>query len=154
MTEVKIEIETAIRRMSFWTAQVGQKSLHTLLVDFDKKQITSSYSTGITHVLGVPLKSTRDKFEVSSVRFRDSLASCRALGQTASGVKFMPDIDYDLYISLAIKPRIIAITGSHDGYPSYNVSVNGKSVYDFVQQDISQLRGPMDQQVMIKSASW
>ena len=45
----------------------------------------------------------------------------------------MPDIDYQF--RLLIKPRAkrVQIKGSHDGFPSYSILIDGKRIYDFEQ---------------------
>ena len=46
MNVIHIEIETAIRNVSWYTQQVGQKSLHRITIDFDAKTVTDQVLTG------------------------------------------------------------------------------------------------------------
>ena len=70
------------------------------------------------------------------------------LGQTASGVRIMPDIDYRFTIVLDARKRRIHIQGTHDGFPSYSILVDGKSIYDFEQnlfvESVTDLAGTGD----------
>ena len=133
MAIVTIEIETAIRRISWATSQVGQKSMHT---------IAASYRTGVTHMLGVNISSARDSFRIVAPRFPGNEAHFLASGETASGVRVMPNINYDF--NFQVTPTEVRIGGSHDGYPSYHVAVNGRSAYDYIQGNITQLLGSSD----------
>ena len=142
MAIVTIEIETAIRRISWATSQVGQKSMHTIVVDLGAKRITASYRTGVTHMLGVNISSARDSFRIVAPRFPGNEAHFLASGETASGVRVMPNINYDF--NFQVTPTEVRIGGSHDGYPSYHVAVNGRSAYDYIQGNITQLLGSSD----------
>jgi hypothetical protein len=59
---VIVVIETAIRPVTSATAQVGQKSLQTI-IDFNSKKVTQKFTTGVTHLLGRSLHSIRDDFK-------------------------------------------------------------------------------------------
>jgi hypothetical protein len=166
-------IETAIRRQSGLTAQVGRKSLHTITVDFDfdprvpfipsqerasrviegfrraQGPITQKYVTGKTNIGPVSLGSLRDDFRLISPRVQPRVsASFSVIGQTASGVAIMPNINYQLDFVISLSPKLVKIKGSHDGYPSYNVSVNGRTVYDYVQGHLGELFGKSDVAVL------
>lgn len=152
---VHVEIETAIRRQSWATAQVGQKSLQTISVDFKSKKFTHKYVTGKTNILFWSAGSIRDDFQVNAARFgTQNDFTFSAKGETASAVGFMPNINYNLTILLSYIPKLVTITGNHDGYPSYNVAVNGRSVYDYVQGHIGQLLGDADISVNRISVPW
>lgn len=155
-TPVKIEIETAIRRQSWATAQVGQKSLQTILVDFAAKTVKEKHVTGHTTILGKDFNSIRDNFSCKASFAASGNVTIEANGQTASAVGFMPSINYALKILLTQSPKTITVTGTHDGYPSYNVALNGTSVYDYVQGHLGQLFGESDVTVSIlrKTVSW
>lgn len=119
-----IEIETAIRSVSWYTQQVGQKSLQRVSVDFDTKTILGQYLTGTTKMLCLELGSVRDSFVVERPRFSsDGRAFFTVTGQTATGVHVMPNINYSFDIE--ISESEIEFSGAHDGYPSYNISVDG-----------------------------
>lgn len=152
---VLVEIETAIRHQSWATAQVGQKSLQTVTVDLNSKKLTQSYTTGKTNIGPIPVGSIRDEFELVRSKFGPSGdVSFSVKGETASAVGFMPNINYKFAILLSLSPRLVTVTGSHDGYPSYNIAVNGKSVYDYVQGHLGQLFGDSDVSVLRKSVPW
>lgn len=126
---VTVEIVTRINAPD---PQAGMKSTQTLTIDFDNKKVTQAFKTGVTTLVGVDLASVRDKFLVENVEFT-SAPSVRVgmtvRGQTASGVLFMPNIDYKF--QLAVTPvGNGAISGCHDGYPAYIVKVGSKTVYE------------------------
>jgi len=155
--KISIEIETAIRKQSWATVQVGQKSLQTLVVDFDAQTVTESHITGSTKIFGKSFGSIRDDFKLLAYSFTSTgTVSFSVKGQTASAVGFMPNIDYKFDILLTSSPKLISVTGYHDGYPSYNVSINGKSVYDYIQGHLGQLLGESDVKVNIlkKPVEW
>ena len=140
-----VEIETVIRRMSRLTPQVGRKSLQTLSIDFGAREIAHTYSTGTTHVGFWELDSTRDNFFLNTKAWPGGTSVLFYVsGQTASGVKIMPNINYEFEIRLSLRPAIVSLNCRHDGFPSYNVAVNGSTVYDHVQQNIWQLMGDSD----------
>lgn len=153
MSIIYVEIETAIRNVSWYTQQVGQKSLHQIAIDFNKESITSQYLTGTTKFMKYEFGSIRDSFFVDKPRFVSDRAFFRAKGQTATAAQVMPDIDYSFDIELGLTEQIITFSGSHDGYPSYNISVNGISVYDCVQGHIGQLVGRSDVTVLRQDVS-
>jgi hypothetical protein len=141
---VIIEIETAIRPISCLSFQAGQKSFHRITVSFAKRDINSEVTTGHTKLLGLKLRSIRDDFEVTNQGFTSdgSHAFLDVRGQTASMAVGIVAINYAFKIQLT--QNSISFSGAHDGYPSYNIAVNGKSVYDHVQGWIGQLAGDAD----------
>lgn len=114
--------------------QAGMKSTQTLQVDFDKKTVTQSFKTGVTTIGPVELTSVRDKFVVQDVTFEGTKrVSFKVAGQTASGVLFMPNINYQF--TFAVTPTGTgAIAGCHDAYPAYDIKVGGKAIYAFKHQ--------------------
>jgi hypothetical protein len=150
LTTVRIDIETAIRKLSWASFQAGQKSIHRIVVDFNKRVVSSSFATGHTAVLCFTLSSVRDGFTVAGTNFAsDGTAHFKATGQTASGVRVMPNIDYSF--DFVVSPSEVRFAGAHDGYPSYNIAVNDKSAYDYVQGHIGQLLGSGDIRVPQKT---
>lgn len=138
---VKVEITT---RILDFDPQAGMKSTQTLLIDFDSKKISQAFKTGVTHV-GFDIGSVRDKFVVDSVVFSSGRVGFTARGQTASGVMFMPNINYKFFIAVTPKGTG-AIEGCHDGYPAYEVTAGGKRVYEFAHKslDLVKLFGDCD----------
>jgi hypothetical protein len=149
-TPVRIDIETAIRKLSWASFQAGQKSIHRIVVDFDRKSVLSSFATGTTALFCFTLGSARDGFTITGTNFTtDGTARFKATGQTASGVRVMPNIDYSF--DFVVSPSEVRFAGSHDGYPSYNIAVNDKSAYDYVQGHMAQLLGSQDIRVPQKT---
>lgn len=147
-----LEIETAIRAVSWATAQVGQKSLQRLTIDFERKTIDNQYLTGTTKLCRLEVSSIRDSFKLIKPRFTDAgVAMFSVSGETASGVHVMPNINYGF--NFEVSQDEIKFSGAHDGYPSYNISVDGKSVYDCVQGWIWQLAGDSDVKVQLTTVS-
>lgn len=129
---VKVEITT---RILPFDPLPGMKSKQTLLIDFAQKKITKSFTTGVTDV-GFEIGSVRDKFEVENVAFENGRVGFTARGQTASGVMFMPNINYKFFFSVTPAGGG-ALSGCHDGYPAYEVVVAGKKVYDFSHKSMN-----------------
>ena len=95
------------------------------------------------------LGSIRDKFKLNRVRFANGYAFFNVTGETATAVHVMPNINYAFDIE--VSNNEIKFSGAHDGYPSYNISVDGKSVYDCIQGHLGQLAGDSDIKVKLKS---
>jgi hypothetical protein len=148
-----VEFETAIRRVSWATAQVGQKSLQTVVVDFANKKFSWSYKTGKTYLpIAGGLRSIRDDFQLIGPKFTpsgDFVFSVK--GETASAVVIMPNINYRF--DMVLSPQKVTYWGKHDGYPSYNIAVDHRSVYDYVQGFIGELAGDSDVTVPMKSVT-
>lgn len=140
---INVVIETRIRETSL-SFQPGMKSRQTLTINFDSKEITNQFETGITTLVGADLKSVRDNFLVESIQFAGRVVAFRATGQTASGVAIVPNINYTLNITVDNFAEELVLSGCHDGYPSYTVSVAGKIVYDFQQEFLGALFGECD----------
>jgi hypothetical protein len=143
INSLNIEIETAIRKMCWATPQVGQKSLHRIIVDFSRRKISHQFLTGNTSVLMLKLDSVRNNFQLVRVRFSENgKAFFSVSGETASGVRVLPNINYQF--DFEAEGNEVEFSGSHDGYPSYNIAVNGVSAYDYVQKNIWRLAGDSD----------
>ncbi|WP_037424798.1 hypothetical protein [Sinorhizobium sp. CCBAU 05631] len=140
---INVVIETRIRQAAL-SFQAGLKSRQTLTIHFDTKQISNTFETGVTSLSGTNLSSIRDKFVINNVQFSGSVAAFKATGQTASGIIIIPNIDYKLDITVDKSAKEIVLSGCHDGYPSYIVSVEGKTVYEFKQEFIGALFGACD----------
>jgi hypothetical protein len=148
---VVIEIETAIRKISWASFQAGQKSLHSITVDFGSKKTVATYTTGHTKIAGFQVGSIRDKFLLIGNRFNGGgTALFTAVGETASAVGVMPNINYTF--QLEVTPHSVKYSGTHDGYPSYKILVNGATIYDYVQGHIGQLLGSED--IEVKSTTF
>jgi hypothetical protein len=140
---MQIEIETAIRKASRFTAQVGQKSLQKITVDFDRRSVSQEFRTGKTSILIIDLKSIRDNFRLVPKGFTQAgVASFSVSGQTASAVHVMPNINYQFEFEAT--PNKVVFRGSHDGYPSYRITINGNQAYDCVQGHLGELFGDSD----------
>jgi hypothetical protein len=147
---VYIEIETAIRKASWATVQVGRKSLQRLTIDFDRKTVANQFLTGTTKILWLELGSIRDNFQLTNPRFNNQGTAYFAVsGETASGVHIMPNINY--HFDFEVSPNKIKFSGAHDGYPSYNIAVNGRSIYDYPQGYIWELVGDSEVKVQPKT---
>ena len=143
---IKVEIVTAIREKP-GAIQVGEKTRQILTIDTDKGTVLGEVRTGSTTVAGVELEAVRKRFNQRVEMSAPSAIKISAQGQAASGVGFMPDIDYLLVLSFDVAARTVGIKGSHDGYPSYSILVNGVSAYDFEQGYVAELFGTSDVKV-------
>lgn len=102
--------------------QAGVKSEQTLTVNFSRRMVTSSFRTGTTSVGPITLSSVRNKFSVHDVVFQGSNVSFGVIGQTASGVLIMPNINYQMHFEVR-STGSGSVQGTHDGYPAYFVRV-------------------------------
>lgn len=127
--ELAVVIVTEIRNIG-GAVQLGVKSRQRIRIDFDARRVTSSFETGVTDLGVVTLEAVRNRFKVEAVNFTASGVTFRAVGQTASGVLLLGDIDYTFTLTIDRQARSAAITGCHDEFPSYAISIEGRSAYD------------------------
>jgi hypothetical protein len=139
----RVVIETRIKQKAL-SFQAGMKSTQTIDINYDTKTIDEKFSTGVTEILGLQLKSVRDKFTVTQITFAGKVAGFTAEGATASGVKFMPNINYKFSITVDMGAREVVLSGCHDGYPSYKITVENKEIYSFEQEVLAALFGSCD----------
>lgn len=128
--------------------QSGVKSQHFFFIDFEKKSVTDSYETGVTEFFGIDLASIRDNFSISEINFKDDIVTFIVKGTTASGVGFIPNIDYKFKLKVN-KNGEGSIVGCHDGYPAYLIQFNGKNIYEFKHEpkEVLKLFGSCDIEV-------
>ena len=159
-----ISIETEILAPD---PQFGVKSTQTISLYVDtssgKFAPKSSFTVGSTDLYVGKVKPIRNKFEVTNIKSEVSsgFISFTAIGQTASGVAILPNIDYSFNISFSSKNKenIWSVTGCHDGYPAYKINfinlISGKKqvLYNFKHEPlgIAKLLGTCDIEVNSKS---
>jgi hypothetical protein len=141
---VTVIVETRIKPPDF---QAGMKSTQQMIVNFATQRVTNDFYTGVTDLVGVPLQSVRDSFQVNNIVFTPTAMSMTAVGQTASGVLLLPNINYQIALTIDNRTREVVLNGCHDGYPSYKVTVNRTQVYHFQQERITALFGSCDTSV-------
>lgn len=114
--------------------QAGMKSDHRITVNFSRRSLRENFATGTTTIFGKTLSSIRDKFKSRAVDWYTTAehrtVKLNVSGHTASGVRVLPGIDYELEIYLSDDGEV-AIDGCHDGYPSYKILVNGRRIYSY-----------------------
>lgn len=140
----RVEVTTTIRPGS---PNPGQKSHHTTVVDTSTGESASSHTTGRTDITPgasdrFSLPSVRNDFN-SSVTQTDDSTTVHMDGTTAS-VAVPANIDYDLDITINHDTSEVTVEGSHDGFPSYTVEVDGEVVYDHQQECLLDLFGDGD----------
>lgn len=136
-------IETAILPPD---PQPGMKSNQEIKINFIKKEITTSYETGTTNFGDIKLESTRDDFEIKNVIFHSNdRVTIEATGQTATGAKILPDIDYSFLLDITSDGNL-KIKGCHDAYPAYKVYIDDSISYFFKHEsyDLIKLFGVCD----------
>lgn len=151
---ITIKIETAIRNVHWSTVQAGVKSKHVIDIDPSTRSICEDVHTGKTIIFGSSWDSIRDDFKVRNKVYSDDYIKFSAKGETATAVGVLPNINYFFRFIVYPSKRLITFNGCHDGYPSYNISVNGKSVYDYVQGVVLQLAGDGDVVVAKSNVHW
>ena len=104
--------------------QAGMKSTQVALVDRNRGELLETgYKTGVTKVFGEEFGSRGDAFSVGVRRTGPSL-TVDMMGETASRLfPFM--INYDLDLRFNPRSGRWSVSGTHDGYPSYVVTVDG-----------------------------
>jgi hypothetical protein len=122
------------------------KSTHSAIVDRNTGELLETgYKTGVTKVFGEEFGSRGDDFSATVRRTGDSL-TVGMTGETASKLfPFM--INYDLDVRFNPGSGRWSVSGTHDGYPSYVVTVDGVVIYNYQQGFIGQLLGCCDVQV-------
>ncbi len=110
----------------------GIKSKQTVTVDFERGTVSQRYATGSTYGLG----SVRDQFTVALARRTGSRIAFRVTGETASGVIVMPNINYRFEIEVAPDGSASLVSGCHDGYPAYAITIGNRKLYSFVHKSI------------------
>lgn len=124
---ITLEFETRIETTDSFP---GMKSRQT--VSFDPSSPgseTSDFETGSTDFGHFEIDATRSEFEIGNVDFSGGEVQFDVTGQTASGVMVLPDIDYKFRVRYSKSDNQISLSGCHDAYPSYKVSVNGRQFY-------------------------
>ena len=135
-----IVVETEIRKPD---PQSGTKSYQEVSIDTDAGTATSTYSTGKTTVGGRQYSSRSDDFTVSQVSGDNGVYTAAIDGTTGS--KWFPaNIDYSFDVVINENTGEVFLVGSHDGYPSYMIRLNGELIYDYQQDDIWDLFGDAD----------
>lgn len=110
----------------------GMKSRQIVTIDVPAKKAVQEWKTGTTY--GIP--STRDKFELTAVQFSGTNASFHVTGETASGVRVVPNINYDFTIQVGSNGSAKLLSGCHDGYPAYKITIDGRELYRFEHESI------------------
>lgn len=122
-----ISIET---RILDFDPQAGMKSTHKIQVNIDKTsksvRIKDYFETGTTSVFGYSLSSVRNNFLVQDLNYHfgnDVEISFSTKGQTGSGVRLTPNINYNFAIRIvqSLNGAHVYVDGCHDGYPAYIV---------------------------------
>jgi hypothetical protein len=123
------------------------KSTQVVLLDTEAgKVMDNKYKTGVTKLFGHEFKSRGDRFLAEVLSNTRSATTFGLRGQTGSKLHpFM--IDYDFRLTHNRTYATFSLGGTHDGYPSYVVSVNGVVIYDFPQGFIGELAGSGDVEV-------
>jgi hypothetical protein len=128
-----VEIVTAIRNVSPLSFEVGEKSRQKITINYADSSMKTQFTTGTTSVVGIDLSSVRNDFHISGQGFAGNVASVTATGETASGARIMPNINYTFTLKINKAQSKAWLSGCHNEFPSYTVMVNGKQVYDRTQ---------------------
>ncbi len=139
---VTVVVETEILKTD---PSPGLKTQQTVQVDFARKMVSQDFKTGKTDLGITQLESIRNDFKIDDVTFAGGRATFTLSGQAASGVGFLPDIDYRFNVTLWPDGHSI-IRGCHDGYPAYRIKVAGRQEYFFPhgEFELSKLLGTCD----------
>jgi hypothetical protein len=109
----------------------GMKSRQTIAIDYEKKSVTCGYVSGVTDIGIFEIPAARSSFSVSNIYFIGSdKVLFTAVGETASGVRVLPNINYRFKLIIS-KDGDAKVDGGHDAYPAYTVTVGGVQKYHF-----------------------
>ena len=154
--QVEVVFVTEIRNASLVSFQVGEKSRQSVTLDFIAETATQKFSTGVTNV-GIDLPSVRDSFKLVPRSFDGGKTSFSVSGTTGSFLSFFGDIDYQFDVLLNTSSQTLKISGCHNEYPSYYITVDGRTVYDREQSGAvlaGALLGDCDIDVSISGKSY
>jgi len=115
--------------------EAGVKSNQTVVVNTNNGQIVSStYNTGTTQLFGIDFSARQlgtNGFSATST-LQNGSTYVTLNGETGS--KFVPlNINYNLTVGYNPNTQSAIVLGTHDGFPSYVVTVNGTQVLNFQQ---------------------
>ncbi|MEM9446578.1 MAG: RHS repeat-associated core domain-containing protein [Verrucomicrobiota bacterium] len=155
---IDVMIETEIKPPD--TAS-GIKSRHSVTIDTTKSKITRD-SPKIFNTFGIPgtgsgsLTAKFDKFLSNPCVFKLEMSGTaetvlRGFPFTIGGAPRRNEIiDYDFNFLIDIAKFEVTLSGGHDGYPSYLILFDGKSVYSFRQTTLRALAPPDDDTKVFK----
>ncbi len=141
-----VEVET---RILPFDPQPGMKSTQVITLDFDKKSAKSDFKTGVTTWGGAEIESIRNNFVVKNLSFDNGKATFSVVGETASGIVFMPNINYSINLIIT-RSGVVSIDGCHDGYPAYKVTIDGTEAYSFKHESLNLMKLFGDCDVVVK----
>jgi hypothetical protein len=115
--------------------EAGVKSNQTVIVDPDSGMlIYSGYSTGTTQLFGISFSARQlgtSGFSATST-LQNGSTYVNLNGETGS--KFVPlNINYNFRVGYNPNTQSATVIGTHDGFPSYIVTVNGTQILNFQQ---------------------
>ena len=123
-----VEIETTIPKNDNFP---GMKSRQTIAIDYEKQSIECAYVTGVTKAGILKIPAARSSFSVTNIYFiGNNKVLFTAVGETASGVQFLPNINYRFNLIIGENGEA-DVDGGHDAYPAYTVWVGGVQKYHF-----------------------
>lgn len=123
------------------------KSTHDALVDRNNGELVDSgYNTRVTELFGREWDSVFDGFS-EGVRNTGDSVIVDMTGKTGSLFMFGIEINYDLSLRFNRTSGTWSVSGTHDGFPSYVVTVDGVMIYNHNQGSLSQLLGCCDAEV-------
>ncbi len=152
--KIQIIIQSIIRKTDT-SAQEGVKSTQLFIFDGEYhrsddgqlRQYLTTYSVGTTHIPCFGEKEgVRNSFDVTDFLHKSEVLNFWMTGETASAVRFLPNINYKMYFVIDQKNKIFTISGSNDGYPSFVAFIKDgdsamKKIYDCQQGYLTELFG-------------
>jgi hypothetical protein len=151
LEEVKIKVKTVIRPPD---AQPGTKSFHALQIN-DFGRVTNEVKfIGVTQLVGFAFDGTGADGTAFTKKVEMEHPKLKVNMTLSTRSKALPvQINYNLSVTIDFCSHTGKLTGSHDGYPSYEVTVSGNEIYDHNQGHLGQLVGSSDARVDV-SFSW
>jgi RHS repeat-associated protein len=136
LEEVAIDVFTIIREPH---DQAGIKTTHHVVVNDVGQIVRKDHTTGSTDFMGRPWEGTSEFFE--SIEVHHPIVTVRmSVSSSSFWLSSLLNISYHYTITLNFCSRSGHLNGRNDGFPSYQVRVNGL-IYDWQQRDFWDLLG-------------
>lgn len=128
--ELTLVVETRILDQGIAASQAGMKSRQTFIINTAEETVTERpFETGVTDFGPFSSGSIRDDFKYKVLQLHTGGFRIQVSGETASPVVIMPNINYRFEIQVNVENRRAWIEGCHDGFPSYEVTIDGRRIY-------------------------
>jgi RHS repeat-associated protein len=153
---VPVSVRTVIEK----GYEAGTKSVQTVSITQNGTMTVSAPQTGTTKVpFGIgtvpvpgvfhPKQQVKGSYPIYRISMKGTAVAAPLL---IFGHRYA--INYDLKVKVDFSNHTASVSGRHDGYPSYHVTVGEKEVYYFQERSFGDLKPPMDVNVNSAPTGW